>query len=424
MFPDLMNNAKNVRLLILIAALGYFVDVYDLILFIIVRQPSLEALGYSGDLLTEKGINLLNLQMLGMLSGGIIWGMLGDKKGRLSVLFSTILLYSLANIANGMISSLNQYYVLRFIAGFGLAGELGVGVTLIAEVMSKESRGYGTTIVSGIGIAGAVVGFLVADIFDWRTAYYVGGGMGLVLLVLRVSVAESGMFHRVKQVSDVARGSFIGLLTRKDYLVRYVRCILTGIPVWFVIGIFVTLASELSIALQVDGKVIGSKAVMYHYIGASAGAFITGLISQHLKSRKKALLLSLSGLVVTLSWLLLSSGCSVPMFYFILLVIGIPNGYWSVFMSNASEQFGTNIRATVTTTAPNFVRGAIVLISLIFSYLKAGSLGFIGAAVVIGVAVIGLAFYATLTSEETFHKDLDYLEGADIPVLQPIQKPE
>jgi MFS transporter, putative metabolite:H+ symporter len=419
-----MNNSKNVHLLILIAALGYFVDVYDLILFIIVRQPSLEALGYSGELLTEKGMNLLNLQMLGMLSGGIVWGMLGDKKGRLSVLFATILLYSLANIANGMITSLNQYYILRFIAGFGLAGELGVGVTLIAEVMSKESRGYGTTIVSGIGIAGAVAGFLVADLFNWRTAYYVGGGMGLLLLVLRVSVAESGMFHRVKQVSEVRRGSFISLLSNREYLSRYVRCILTGVPVWFVIGIFVTLASEWSVALDIQGTVIGSRAVMYHYIGASAGAFITGLISQRLQSRKKALLISLGGLVITLSWLLLSGGSSAAMFYFILLIIGIPNGYWSVFMSNASEQFGTNLRATVTTTAPNFVRGAIVLISMIFAYLKSGSLGFVGAAVVIGVVVIGIAIYATLSSDETFHKDLDYLESAELPALQPIKKPE
>jgi len=419
-----MNNNKNVRLLITIAALGYFVDVYDLILFIIVRQPSLEALGYSGDILTAKGINLLNLQMLGMLLGGIVWGMLGDKKGRLSVLFSTILLYSLANIANGMIINLNQYYILRFIAGFGLAGELGAGITLISEVMSKESRGYGTTIVAGIGIAGAVAGFLVADMFDWRTAYYVGGGMGLILLLLRVSVAESGMFHKVKQVSDIPRGSFRQLLGNRVLLSRYIRCILSGIPVWFVIGIFVTLSAELSQALHINGKVVGSKAVMYHYIGASVGAFITGLISQRLQSRRKALLISLSGLVITLAWLLLSGGSSAAMFYFILLIIGIPNGYWSVFMSNASEQFGTNMRATVTTTAPNFVRGAIVLISMIFSYLKSGSLGFIGAAVVIGIVVIALAFYATITSEETFHKDLDYLEGTERPLLQPIAKPE
>lgn len=406
-----MNPTKNVRLLIIIAALGYFVDVYDLILFIIVRQPSLQALGYSGAALTEKGIQLLNLQMLGMLIGGIVWGILGDKKGRLSVLFGTILLYSIANLLNGMITNLNQYYALRFIAGFGLAGELGIGITLIAEVMKKEHRGIGTTIVSGIGIAGAVVGFLVADRFDWRMAYYVGGGMGLLLLLLRISVAESGMFAKAKSTA-VKRGSFFLFLASKENFYKYLRCILIGIPVWYTIGLLVTLATELAADLQIVGKVTGSKAVMYHYIGASLGAFLTGFISQKLRSRKKALLLSLFGLAIGLAIIFLSRGISNNMFYALLLITGIPNGYWSVFMASASEQFGTNIRATVTTSAPNFVRGAVVVLSTIFSYLNNGlGLGFVAAAVPIGIFVIASAIYATMRTQDTFHKDLDYIEG-------------
>jgi putative MFS transporter len=406
-----MNQAKNVRLLIVIAALGYFVDVYDLILFIIVRQPSLQALGYEGVELTQKGIYLLNLQMLGMLIGGIVWGILGDKKGRLSVLFGTILLYSVANIANGMISNIEQYYVLRFIAGFGLAGELGIGITLIAEVMKKEHRGIGTTIVSGIGIAGAVVGFLVADRFDWRVAYYVGGAMGLLLLLLRVSVAESGMFHNAKS-SEVKRGSFAQFLSVRANFVKYVRCIFVGIPVWFTIGILVTLATEFADALGVVGEVLGSKAVMYHYIGASAGAFLTGFISQQLRSRKKALLIALSSLSVMLCVLLLSQGVSNTTFYWLLLIVGLPNGYWSVFMASASEQFGTNIRATVTTSAPNFVRGMVVVLSTLFSYLSNEvGMGFVGAASLIGTAVMALAIFSTLKTQDTFHKDLDYIEG-------------
>jgi MFS transporter, putative metabolite:H+ symporter len=404
-----MNNNKNIRLLLLIASLGYFVDIYDLILFSIVRVPSLKALGLSGDTLTQTGINLLNLQMLGMLLGGIVWGMLGDKKGRLSVLFGTILLYSIANIANGMVSNLPQYYILRFIAGFGLAGELGVGITLISEVMSKESRGYGTTLVSCIGIVGAVVGFFVADLFDWRTAYYVGGGMGLLLLILRVSVAESGMFANMKHAT-VVRGSFIRLLNNRKNFAKYIKCILIGVPIWYIIGILVTLAPELAKALNISGTVIGGKAVMFHYIGASTGALITGIISQKLRSRKKALILALTGLIIMLIWLFLATGVSNVMFYTILLLLGIPNGYWSVFVTMASEQFGTNMRATVTTTAPNFVRGTIVVVTTLFNYLKTGSLGFIGAATIIGVIVIGLAFYATINSEETFDKELDYLE--------------
>jgi MFS transporter, putative metabolite:H+ symporter len=406
-----MNQAKNVRLLIVIAALGYFVDVYDLILFIIVRQPSLQALGYEGAELTQKGIYLLNLQMLGMLIGGIVWGILGDKKGRLSVLFGTILLYSVANIANGMINNIEQYYVLRFIAGFGLAGELGIGITLIAEVMKKEHRGIGTTIVSGIGIAGAVVGFLVADRFDWRVAYYVGGAMGLLLLLLRVSVAESGMFHNAKS-SEVKRGSFAQFLSVRANFVKYVRCIFVGIPVWFTIGILVTLATEFAEALGVVGEVLGSKAVMYHYIGASAGAFLTGFISQQLRSRKKALLIALSSLSVMLCVLLFSQGVSNTTFYWLLLIVGLPNGYWSVFMASASEQFGTNIRATVTTSAPNFVRGMVVVLSTLFSYLSNEvGMGFVGAASLIGTAVMALAIFSTLKTQDTFHKDLDYIEG-------------
>ncbi|GAA4450491.1 MFS transporter [Rurimicrobium arvi] len=398
-------------MLILIAALGYFVDVYDLILFIIVRQPSLTALGYTGTDLTREGILLLNLQMIGMLSGGIVWGILGDKKGRLSVLFGTILLYSLANILNGMIQNIQQYYVLRFVAGFGLAGELGAGVTLVSEVMSKEKRGLGTTIVSGIGIAGAVAGFLVADKFDWRTAYYVGGGMGLFLLLLRVSVAESGMFARIRE-DKVVRGGFLRFLLVRKNFVAYVRCIFIGIPIWFTIGIIVTMATELASALHISGVVKGSTAVMYHYIGASAGAFLCGILSQTLRSRKKALLIALLALAATIGVLFAATGASSSFFYWMLLIIGIPNGYWSVFMSTASEQFGTNIRATVTTTIPNFVRGTIVGVSAIFVYLsQEQSWGFVKAAMVIGSVLISTALIATMRSEDTFGKNLDFIEG-------------
>lgn len=406
-----MDHSKNVRLLVLIAALGYFVDVYDLILFIIVRQPSLQALGYSGAELTEKGIHLLNLQMLGMLIGGIVWGILGDKKGRLSVLFGTILLYSVANIFNGMITNINQYYVLRFIAGFGLAGELGIGITLIAEVMSKEKRGIGTTIVSGIGIAGAVVGFLVADRFDWRTAYYVGGAMGLALLFMRVSVAESGMFANAKK-SEVKRGKFLGFLKQKSNRKKFIRCIFIGVPIWYTIGILVTLATELAVELNIIGEVNGSKAVMYHYIGASLGAFITGMLSQKMRSRKKALLLSIFTLSIMLVVLFMCGGVQSQTFYWLLLLVGIPNGYWSVFMAATSEQFGTNIRATITTSVPNLVRGMVVVLTTVFTFLSNDlQLGFVPAVILIGIFVMITAWIAARNTEDTFHKDLDYIEG-------------
>ncbi len=402
---------KAFNIIVIVAALGYFVDVYDLILFSIVRVPSLKSLGLSGEEITTTGINLLNIQMLGMLLGGIIWGILGDKKGRLSVLFLTILLYSIANICNGLVQNLNQYFVCRFFAGLGLAGELGVGITLVAEVMTKETRGLGTTIVASLGIAGAVGGFLVADMFDWRVAYFVGGGLGLALLVLRISMFESGMFHKLKE-TKASRGNFFSLFSNRKKFTKYLKCILIGVPVWFVIGVLVTLSPEFASpnALNIQGTILGGKAVMYHYIGASIGAFATGILSQYLKSRKRALLISLYTLALTMIWYFFANGVSDTLFYFILFLIGIPNGYWSVFVTTASEQFGTNLRATATTTIPNFVRGATVAVTTAFNYFKSGSFGIVGSGIMVALFVMAFAFYSSYTIEESYHKDLDYLE--------------
>lgn len=402
---------KVFNIIVIVAALGYFVDIYDLILFSIVRVKSLESLGITGSMNKTIGLYLLNTQMIGMLLGGIIWGVLGDKKGRLYVLFGTILLYSLANIANGFIQNLNQYYILRFIAGIGLAGELGIGITLVSEVMSKESRGYGTTIVSGIGIAGAIAGYFVAESFDWRIAYFVGGGLGLLLLILRISVYESGMFEKMKE-SKVKKGSFISLFTDRKRFGKFIRCILIGVPVWYVIGVLVSFSDKIGgeNGLNIIGKIEVSKAVMYHYIGASLGAFMTGFISQWLKSRRKALFIALTGLLISLIWCYASRGINVNQFYFILFIVGIPNGFWSVFITIASEQFGTNLRATVTTTVPNFVRGTTVVVTSVFSFLS-GPLGVIGSAATIGGVVLLLSFISVYRLDETYHKELDYYEN-------------
>ena len=398
------------NIIVIVAALGYFVDIYDLILFSIVRVRSLQSLGIIGEMNKVVGIQLLNAQMIGMLIGGIIWGVLGDKRGRLSVLFGTILLYSLANIANGMITNLTQYYILRFIAGVGLAGELGIGITLVSEIMSKEKRGYGTTIVSGIGIAGAVAGYFVADLFSWRVAYFVGGGLGLLLLVLRMSVFESGMFTKMKS-AQVRMGSFISLFTSKQRLSKFVKCILIGAPVWYVIGVLVSFSDKIGSinGLNIQGELHVSKAVMYHYIGASLGAFMTGILSQWLKSRRKALFISLTLLGLTLAWCYLSKGMTVNQYYWILFIIGLPNGYWSVFVTVASEQFGTNLRATVTTSVPNFVRGTTVLVTSAFSYF-ATWLGTVGSAAAVGGVVLALALWSVYSLEESYHKELDYFE--------------
>lgn len=394
---------------ILVASLGYFVDIYDLLLFSIVRIPSLKSLGLSGTQLTDTGIMLLNTQMIGMLIGGILWGMLGDKKGRLSVLFGSIFLYSLANIANGLVHSVNAYAFWRFIAGLGLAGELGAGITLVAELMPKEKRGYATTIVASVGVSGAVVAYFIAQLFDWRTSFFIGGGLGLFLLLLRIGVAESGMFSQSKEASN--RGDFFALFKNKVQFVKYIRCILIGIPLWFVVGILITLSPEFGKVLRVQGEVSAGAAVAWCYGGIVIGDIAGGLISQWLKSRIKVVYIFLGMATIGITAYFTLYDLSLQHFYWLCGGIGLTVGYWVIFMTIATEQFGTNIRATVTTTVPNFVRGAVVPLTLLFQLLK-GAFGgnIIHSGITVAIISFAVAFYALSRMKETFSKDLDYVE--------------
>ena len=405
-----INNSKMVGAAVLVAALGYFVDIYDLLLFSIVRVPSLKSLGLTGQEITDSGIFLLNIQMVGLLLGGIFWGMLGDKKGRLSVLFGSIFLYSIANIANGFANSVESYAVWRFIAGFGLAGELGAGITLVAEIMPKEKRGYATTIVAAVGVSGAVVAFFIAQYFDWRTSFFIGGGLGLSLLLLRFGVAESGMFGKAKQQTG-ERGNFFSLFTDKRRFFKYLQCITIGIPLWFVVGILITLSPEFGKVLGVQEEVNAGAAVAWCYGGLVLGDIASGILSQFLKSRIKVIYFYLFLSILSISSYFLLKNISLSQFYLICLFLGFSVGYWVIFMTIATEQFGTNIRATVTTTVPNFVRGAVVPLSLLFQYLRDvfnGSL--INAGVVVAILSLALAFWALSKMQDTFSKDLNYLE--------------
>jgi putative MFS transporter len=395
---------------ILLASMGYFVDIYDLLLFSIVRVPSLKSLGFTGQALTDKGILLLNIQMIGLLLGGICWGILGDKKGRLYVLFGSILLYSIGNIANGLVHSIESYAIWRFIAGFGLAGELGAGITLVAELMPKEKRGYATTIVAAVGVSGAVAGFFVAELFNWRTSFFIGGGLGISLLLLRIGVAESGMFEKARE-SNTRRGDFLSLFTDIKRFLKYARCIIIGIPLWFVVGILITLSPEFGKVLGVRGVVNAGEAVAYCYGGLVLGDLVSGALSQYLKSRIKVVYSFLFLTTVFIALFFILHDISLSLFYIVCLALGFSAGYWVVFMTIATEQFGTNIRATVTTTVPNFVRGALVPVSLLFQYLR-GLLGgsILSAGIIVGALTLGLAFWSLCKMEETFSKDLDYLE--------------
>ncbi len=398
----------GVFLTVLVAALGYFVDIYDLLLFSITRKQSLIDLNIQT---ADNGASLLNAQMWGMLLGGILWGVLGDKKGRTQVLFGSIILYSVANILNGMVQNLEQYQWLRFVAGIGLAGELGAGITLVSEVMSKEQRGYGTTIVASVGILGAVLAYFISTAFGWRNAYFIGGGLGLLLLILRVSVLESGMFKNALVQTEYQRGNFLKLFTQKGLLVKYLKCIFIGITTWYVMGILVTFSPEFAEkGFGMTEKIDGGLAVMWTYAGLSIGDFSSGLLSQYLKSRRLALLafIALSTLII-LWYLYTGSDCTATMLYFKLLCMGFGVGFWAMFVTVASESFGTNLRATVATTVPNMARGALPLISFIFLSLKS-SLGIINAALATGMGCTALALLALYFLEETFGKNLDYLE--------------
>lgn len=403
-----MTDSRTVKLAVLVAALGYFVDVYDLILFAVVRVASLKDLGLSGDQLLSEGLYLLNMQMGGMLLGGVLWGVWGDRKGRVSVLFGSIFLYSIANFLNAFVHSVDHYAGLRFVAGIGLAGELGAGVTLVSEIMRRESRGYGTTIIAAVGVLGAIVAALVGDLLSWRTCYAVGGVMGLALLLLRIAVHESGMFSQLVQ-SEVSRGNLKMLLVPPSRLLRYLACIMVGVPVWFVVGIIITFTPEFSKALSMSEPYPAARAVLFCYVGLTLGDVVSGVLSQLIRSRRRAISWFLALCAVGCGVFFTRNQPSSFSYSLLCILLGFSAGYWAVFVTTAAEQFGTNIRATVTTTVPNFVRGSVVLTTHLFTACMA-QFGIVYAGVIVGVLSLGGAALALWSLPESFGRDLDFVE--------------
>jgi MFS family permease len=393
---------------VIVGALGYFVDIYDLLLFGIIRKQSLMDLGLSGEALATVGENIISIQMAGLLIGGIIWGVMGDKKGRLSVLFGSIILYSLANIANGMVTNTTQYSIIRFIAGVGLAGELGAGITLVSELLPKEKRGVATSMVAGIGLTGAVVAYFISQEFDWRICYYIGGALGLLLLVLRVSVFESTMFHEVKKM-DVRRGDFTMFFTNKTRFRKYIMSILIGLPTWYVIGVLVTFSDEFGRRFGIEEDISPGKAIMYAYAAISIGDILIGFVSQWIRSRKKALYIFFVITAIFIGLFFTQEGGSAERMYIICAGLGFGTGFWAIFVTMAAEQFGTNLRATAATTVPNMVRGALPLIIVLFKWLRSFN-DYVTAGLITGIVVMAIAVVATILSDETFGKDLKYVE--------------
>jgi MFS family permease len=393
---------------VIVAALGYFVDVYDLLLFNIVRVPSLKDMGLSEAAISLEGGRILNIQQAGLLLGGILWGILGDKRGRLSVLFGSIITYSLANIACGFVHSPDLYALLRFVAGLGLAGELGAGITLVSEILPRQLRGYGSSLVAGVGLFGAVVAYFTVSLFDWRTTYFIGGGLGLGLLLLRVTVLESALYQQTQQTS-VKRGNFWALFQNRDRLMRYVWCMGISLPTYFVIGILATFGNEFGKALDLPDAIQPGRSVMFTYVGMVAGDLLSGPLSQLLRSRRKAIGLMM-GLTLVFVLLYLFGGISsTGVFYALCIGMGFGIGYIALFLTVTAESFGTNLRATATTSVANNVRATTLLSIPAFQAMKP-AIGTLAAGGAIGLICFALAFLSLLKLPETFGRDLDYSE--------------
>ncbi len=407
-----MNKNSNsiFNITVLVAALGYFVDIYDLLLFQIVRVDSLKDMGLSMDQVKSEGEFIISVQMIGLLVGGIIWGVMGDKKGRLSVLFGSIVLYSIANIINGFVQTPFQYGLTRFFAGIGLAGELGAGITLVSELVSKEKRGLSTSFVAGIGLTGAVVAYFISQNFHWRTCYFIGGGLGFCLLILRISVLESGMFTRLKEL-DVQRGNFFMFFTNGVRFKKYLLAILIGLPTWYVIGILVAFSNDFGKAFGFSEEVLPKKSTMYAYAAIALADMMVGLISHWLKSRKKVLFIFYSLTILSIFLYFNQQNGSAENMYLICFAMGFSVGFWAIFVTMAAEQFGTNLRSTATTTVPNMVRGALPLMFLLFKNLQLATGNYITAGWITGAIVMTISFTAAWFTEETFGKDLNYVEN-------------
>ncbi len=407
-------NHSVLSLTVIVAALGYFVDIYDLQLFNLVSKTSLKGLGITDPVeLDYWDIRLFNFQMFGMLLGGILWGIIGDLKGRKSILFGSIILYSIANILNGFVENTFQYSIVRFFAGLGLAGELGAAITLVAEILQKEKRGIGTMIIVSVGALGAVTAFYITGQVEWRISYFIGGGLGLALLALRFGTFESGMFDQLKE-QKVSRGNFFSLFTNKERFKKYIFCILIGVPVWYCIGVLMKFSDKFAAEWGIDvsgdnGIAIRRKAIMLSYVGLSVGDMLCGTLSQIFRSRKKIVIGYLIATVLLASVYLFIKSDSLFLFHLVCFFLGCATGYWALFVTIASEQFGTNIRATATTTVPNFVRGLVIPLTLGFSALSINS-GNINAAIIVGGIALTLAFISIFSVKETFGKDLDYVE--------------
>ncbi len=398
---------------VIVGSLGFFVDIYDLLLFSIVRKSSFRDLGVAASDMKNIGENIISWQMLGLTIGGIVWGIIGDKKGRKHVLFGSIFLYSLATVANGFVTNIDQYTLLRFIAGLGLAGELGASITLTSELLPKEKRGIAAAIIATSGVMGTVTAYFVHYLSNenWRLCYFIGGAMGIALLFLRVSVLDSKMYDTAKN-AQVKMGNFLMILMNRERFFRYLRAITIGLPVWYVIGLLISFSDEFATRFGIV-NFDQPKALMLQYVALVFGDMGAGFLSNYIKSRKKTLLIFYG--ILSFFFILffaLKGGGSAFNMYLLCMGLGFGSGISVLYITMSAEQFGTNLRATAAISIPNLVRGFLPLILLLFKFLRGNSMlnNYVTAAWVTGVVVLAIGLVSVFFTHETFGKDLDFIE--------------
>jgi MFS family permease len=393
---------------IILSSLGYFVDILDLFLFSVLRRTSLLSIGVPDSELLNQGIFLLNMQMGGLIVGSFIWGVLGDKKGRVKVLYGSILLYSVATLLNAFVTNTYQYALLRFLAGVGLSGELGAAITLVSESMESKKRGLGTMTVSGFGLMGGILAALLSEFFNWKVCYLIGGCIGLGLLLLRISLPEPELFKEIAE--HKRRGDLRLLFSSKVRIQRLANLVLMGLPIWFNSGILMVFAPEFGKALAIQGEPItASKAVLYSYFGVAIGDFISGALSQWVKSRKTIVLWFILLLATSMCFYLTAHQRSQLYFYSLCGSLGFFAGYWALLVTMTAENFGTNLRATVTTVVPNLVRASVIPLSFLFETFCI-KYNVITSASLVAVIATALSLMALVQLPETFGVELNFLE--------------
>jgi hypothetical protein len=247
------------------------------------------------------------------------------------------------------------------------------------------------------------------ELFDWRTCYYIGGALGLTLLLLRMQVKESVLFKQVKQ-AGVKRGDFLMFFNNKERALLYLRCIMIGIPAWYIIGVLVTFSDQFGKEFGIEGIDPG-KAIMYQYMAIAFGDLTAGLLSKLLNSRKKALFVFYGITTLFLGlYFGLRGGGSAQNMYWLCAGLGFGTGFSVIYITMSAEQFGTNLRATAAVTIPNMVRGALPLIIILFKGMRNWTGSYVTGAVLTGALLMLIAVYAAIGIRETYNKELDFVE--------------